>query len=251
MNRIFCLALALLTTTTSITRGDEKAEARALVEKAVNAMGGKDKLAVGKASAFRLKGKFYGMGEGIDYTGEFAFQPPNQFRIKMDMEINAMKITVQMVYDGKKYWRKINDDTTELGKDDVAEAAEDMYAGRVEALVPLLDDKGYELATVGEVKVEDRPALGIRVSHRGHRDINLYFDKKSGLLVKSERAIKDQMQGGKERNQERLLSDYKEIGGAKRAMKVTIKRDGEKFVDSEMTEFEQRDKLDAAEFAKP
>ncbi len=249
MHKIFCLTAVALTL--SAVRADEKADARALVETAVKAMGGKEKLATDKAVTFKAKGKFYGMGEAIDYTSDFSLQPPDKLRFKMNFEVNSMKFTVLFVFDGKKGWRKINDDTKELDKDGVVEALEDMHAGRVESLVPLLEQKGFELSPVGEVKVEDRPAAGIRVSHKGHRDINLFFDKKTGLLVKSERTIKDEMQGGKERTQERFFSDYKDIGGARHAMKMALKRDGEKFVEIEVSDVETKDKIDASEFAKP
>ena len=250
MHRIICLTAAALALAGS-ARADEKADARAIVEKAIKATGGKEKLAVDQASAVKMKGKFYSTGGGIEFTAEMLLQPPDKMHFKMDFEINAMKIKLNIVVDGKKSWRKVNDDTTELDKDGVAEALEDRHAGRVEALVPLVEDKGFELSTVGEVKVDDKPAVGVRVSHKGKRDVSLFFDKKTGLLVKSERAVKDQEQGGKERMEERLFGGYKEIGGAKRATKVDIKRDGEKFVESEMTEFESKEKIDPSEFAKP
>jgi len=59
--------------------------------------------------------------------------------------------------------------------------------GWVAMLAPL-KDKAYTLAPIGEVKVEDRPALGLRVSRKGNRDINLYFDKKTYLRVKTNTA---------------------------------------------------------------
>ncbi len=250
MHKIFCLTVAIVTAA-GAARADEKADARAIVEKAIKALGGKEKLSTDKAVTFKAKGKFYGMGEAIDYTSDFALQSPDKMRFRMEFEVNTMKFTVAIVFDGKKGWRKINDETKEMDKDELAEAREDMHAGRVEALVPLIDDKGYELSPVGEVKVEDQAAVGVRVSHKGHRDINLFFNKKTGLLMKSERTIKDPMMGGKERTQERLLSDYKEIGGVKHAMKVALKRDGEKYVESEISDFETKDKIDASEFAKP
>ncbi len=250
MSRIIGLAVAALIAVAA-ARADEKAEARAIVEKAVKAMGGKEKLAVDRAVAFKARGKFFGTGQETDYTMEFSHQPPEKMHIKMEFEANAMKFTFQLVFDGKKGWRKLNNDTVEMDKDAITEAKEDLYAGRVEALVPLLEDRAFELSAVGEVKVDDKPAVGIRVVHKGHRDINLYFDKKSGLLVKSERTIKDQEQGGKEKRQEKLFSDYKELGGAIRARKVVINRDDGKFIESEVTELELKDRIDPAEFAKP
>src|SRR5882724_10484184 len=101
MHRNFCLMVAVLAAT-GAAQADEKADARALVEKAVQTMGGKEKLAVDSATTFKMKGKFYSMGNAIDYTGEIALQPPDKSRLKMDFEINAMKITFLQVFDGKK-----------------------------------------------------------------------------------------------------------------------------------------------------
>ena len=50
-------------------------------------------------------------------------------------------------------------------------------------MVKLVKDKGYELALIGEVKVEDKPAIGVRVSVKGQKDINLFFDKQSGVRI--------------------------------------------------------------------
>ena len=42
---------------------------------------------------------------------------------------------------------------------------------------------------------------------------------------------------GNEFTQETTFGGYKEMGGIKKATKVASKRDGEKFIDSEVTEF--------------
>ena len=94
------------------------------------------------------------------------------------------------------------------------------YARWAGSLVPLLN-KGFQLASLGEIKVDGKLAIGVRVSHKGHRDINLFFDKDKGLLVKSEMTVKDPMAGGKEVTQETLYSDYKEVSGVKRPSNLT------------------------------
>jgi hypothetical protein len=46
-------------------------------------------------------------------------------------------------------------------------------------------------------------------------------------------------------------SDYKNFGGIKKPTKLTIKRDGEEFVQSEVLEFQVLDKVPAEKFAEP
>jgi len=109
----------------------------------------------------------------------------------------------------------------------------------------------FELSPLGEGKVGNHEAVGVRVAYKGHRDIKLFFDKKTGLQLKNERLIKDQMLGGQERTQETLHSDYKDINGFKQPMKLVIKRDGEKHLEGEVTDLQMGIKIDDAVFAKP
>src|SRR5439155_22836546 len=121
------------------------------------------------------------------------------------------------VLSGDKGWTRMGDQTNEMDKDAIAEAKEQGYAGWLSTLAPL-KDKQFKLATIGEVKVENRPALGVKVSSKGHRDVDLYFDKETGLLVKSEHRVKDDT-SGQEVTEESFPGEYKEVQGTKQAMK--------------------------------
>jgi hypothetical protein len=113
-----------------------------------------------------------------------------------------------------------------------------------------LKDKQFKLATIGEIKVEKRTALGVKVSSKGHRDVDLYFDKETGLLVKTEHIAKDDM-SGQEVTEESFPSDYKDVQGTKQPMKFVVKRSGKLFMDGEATEVKMYEKLDASLFEKP
>ena len=58
-------------------------------------------------------------------------------------------------------------------------------------VTPLLEDKTFELSPMGETKIEDRPARGVRVVMKGQPDVSLFFAKDSGLLVKVDRRGQD------------------------------------------------------------
>jgi len=107
------------------------------------------------------------------------------------------------------------------------------------------------LTPLGESKVGDSDVIGIRVSSKGHRDVSLYFDKKTSLVLKSEFNVKDLMAGDKEIMQEVVYSDYKEAQGMKYPGKMIIKRDGMDFVNGEVTEWVPSEKLEDGVFAKP
>src|SRR5262249_10371748 len=173
-----------------------------------------------------------------------------KMRVHIETEAGGMKLSFVRVTNGDKFWSKMGDNTTEVtAKEEIEEVKENGHAGWVTDLVPL-KDKGFERASLGEVIVGDKKAAGVRVSHKGHRDVDLYFDKATGLLVKSEYTVKDD-QSGRELRQETFYSDHKEVSGLKVPMKVAIHRDGKIYVDVEISEIELKDKLDDAVFGKP
>ena len=229
---------------TTPLKADDTDEARAVIDKAIKAIGGEEKLAKFKNHTWKNKGTWYGMGDGVPYTANYAVAWPDKFRF----EVEGGFMTV--VLDGDKGWMQAMGDTHEMSKEELAQQKEELYAGRVITLMPL-KDKAFKLSLTGETKVDDKPAVGVKVSHKDHQDVMLYFDKDSGLLVKSERKTKVPEEGNKEVTQENLYTDYQEVEGAKMAMKMTILRDGKKYVEGENFEIKPVEKHDDKTFAKP
>jgi len=231
-------------------RADDQADMRKVIDKAIKAHGGADNLGKFKALTYTTKGKFYGMSaEGIDYTGEFSHQEPDKLRQEISGSVMGTDFKFVRVVNGAKGWTQLMGQTTAMDKDAMEEAREDIYASRVMQLVALRG-KGFKFAPLGEVKVGKRAAVGVKVEHKGHRDINLFFDARTGMLLKTERPIKDLM-AGKEFTQTTLHDDYKEVEGVKYARKLTILRDGKKYVEGVSSDYKPQEKLDDSTFAKP
>src|SRR5262249_43300801 len=152
-------------------------------------------------------------------------------------------------YDGTKGWVKANDQLMELNDKLLDEMKEAVYLNQLGRLV-FLKDKSVELSPLGEVKVNDRPAVGVRIVSKGHRDLNLYFDKETGLMAKMERQAFDTMTQQMVQ-EERIMQEYQVVDGMKVAKKVRVNRDGKKFMEAEVLEVKFSDKLDDSEFAKP
>jgi hypothetical protein len=242
------LVAGLVLAATGQARADDDTAVRALVDKAVQAQGGQDKLAKLPAVMAKLKGTFHGLGVAAAFTGEFAAQGPDRSKFDIEGEAGGQKFRLVHVLHGDKGWVKFDDDTEELDKEDLAAAREEAYGEWVATLVPL-KDKAFRLAPLGEITIDKRPALGVTVSSKGHRDVNLYFDKATGLLVKTEARVKDD--GGQEMTEETFLDEYKEVQGTKQATKLTVKRDGKLYLECEVTEYQLAEKLDDSVFAKP
>jgi hypothetical protein len=183
-------------------------------------------------------------------TGEVSISGSTRLKLAFAFEAGGQKVAVVNVMDGGKGWSKVGDAVTELDKDAVAEAAEKQHVGWVASLVPLVDGKGYTLATTGEQMVGKTKAVGVKVTAKGRREVDLYFDKDTGLLVKHESRVKDEG-SGQEVQEETVHSDYKDVQGIKQAMKLITKRDGKEHLDVEVSDVQLSEKLDDGVFVKP
>jgi hypothetical protein len=115
-------------------------------------------------------------------------------------------------------------------------------------LVPL-KGKGFQIEMAGEEKVGDKAAVILKVKGPDGKDFTLSFDKETGLPVKEVAKVIGFM--GDEFTQERVYSAYQDVNGIKRPMKIVSTRNGEKFVDEEITEFKVLDNVDPETFTEP
>ncbi len=231
-------------------RADEDANLREVVARAVKAQGGLDNLTKYKASVVKEKGKFHGLGQALDFTGQTAVQLPDRIRVEIRFKVGDQALTFFQVIAGNKGWTKIMDRTEEMNKEMLEEGKEQLNAANISHLV-CLKDNDYKLSPLGEVKVGDRPAIGIRVEHKGYRDVNLFFDKDKAFLLKMETRGKDVMQGGQEFTSTTLYQNYKKVDGMMIPHKAIIHRDGKPYVEGEVSEVKLAEKLDDSLFAKP
>jgi len=115
-------------------------------------------------------------------------------------------------------------------------------------LVPL-KGKGFKVEAAGEEKINDKPAVILKVTGPDGKDFKLYFDKEGGQPVKMVATVKGFQ--GEDFVQETTYAGYRDFGGIKKATKVESRRDGKKFLEQEITDFKVVDKVDPEAFAEP
>ncbi len=231
-------------------RAPAPGDARAVIEKAIQASGGKENLAKLSAVHAKFKGTLEAMGMVVNVTGDNYTQLPGRSKTVFNMEVAGQKVQVTEVVNQDKAWTTIDltGQTDDIKGAALEAAKESGYRDEAETLLPLLNDKVFTLTLLGDVKVNDKPAVTVKVSSKGHKDFNLFFDKESGLEVKQEGPAVDE--NGKAVTREVLYSDYKLVDGVQRPMKIVIKQDGKKAMDVEVTEWTFPKKIDDREFAK-
>jgi serine/threonine protein kinase len=244
---LLSLALWLLLSPTSPL---SRAHAKAIIDKAIKASGDQTKF---KAQTWFEKGTDYGTGTPRPFTAKFAVQFPDQFRL----EIGDSRITV----DRNKGWLVGGNNWKEMTKEQLATQRENLHGTWVLSLLPL-NDKEFTFASLGESKVNDRAVFGVKVSSQGHKDVLLYFDKATNLLVKSEQTIgllprswfdpaMAETPDPKWVRQEAFYSDYKSVQGVQIPMKIVIKRDGKLYQELEKHDIQLVEKLDDKLFREP
>ena len=230
--------------TRALAQGDE---ARTIVEKAVQTHGGEKLL---KAQAVHLKEKVTIEGKKLILMFETWVKFPDRIKTTTQFDVAGVNTTTAIVYDGKKCWTQVNNETSEAEAKVLKMQIIHLHTQRVVSLT-FLKDKGYELSPLGEIKLDGRAALGVRVQLKDRPDINLYFDKATNLLAKMERRPVD-VSSGQEITEERYFKDYKEAKGVKYPTRIVIHRDGKQFSESEVAEYQVLEEGFADDvFAKP
>ncbi len=232
-------------------RAQEGDESRALIEKAVKAHGGAAKLAAIKATQTKAKGKAYSPME-FTFTLDISSQPPDKAKVVVDVNIMDMNFTIVSVFNGKNGWLSLMGKTQKLEAKDIEEYQQQAHVEKVANLYPLLKDKDFKLSPLGEAKVGEHDAVGVQVTKKGFRDVNLYFDKKSHLLVKAEYRTVEPV-GKQEVQQEKLYYDYKKLdSGLRMPGRLVLNNDGKKFMEIEITEITPMETpFEDSVFAKP
>jgi hypothetical protein len=239
---MLCLPLALVPT----ARADE---VRDILDKAIKAHGGPDVLKTRRCTHTKSKGTIDILG-GLEFRSEVSASPPRKFKEVVEMNVMGQDVKVITISNGKDVWINANGMNVELPNDKIKDMFENIAnLSEIMQLVTLTDKK-YTVTLIGEAKVNDKPAVGIKVAVKDRPDVDIYFDKATGLIAKTESKSVEPMSGN-EVTEERIILEYQEVMGHKAAKRLRINHDGKKHVEVEILEMSFPEKFEDAEFSKP
>jgi hypothetical protein len=232
----------------TLTRADEK-EAKAVIDKAIKAAGGEEKLTRARVLTWTVKGTVTVNGNEGALTGKTTVEGLDHYRAEFEADINGNPLKGVVVLNADKGWRKIGEATMELDGDFLPNEKRSAYLQLSTILLVPLKGKGFKIDSAADEKVGDKPASVVKVTGPDGKDFTLYFEKESGLLVKM--VAKLIGADGEEFTQESKYSDYKVFDGIKKATKVENKRNGEPFIAGEVIEFKVLEKAEPDAFTEP
>ncbi|HEY8504588.1 MAG TPA: hypothetical protein VIL46_08395 [Gemmataceae bacterium] len=237
------IGLALLLACPAAAQDD----AKAVIRKAVEATGGAELLNKYKAGKIDASGTISVMGADIEFTSNSWYQVPSKLKNRINFSIMDQKIEIVQIVNGDRVKMTVNGMDQELPDEQLAELRNSTRLQTIYQLTPLLEGK-YELKTLEPKKVNGSEAAGVSVSAEGWDDpVKLYFDKKTGLLVRIERKGLDP--NGQPGTQALTYSDFKKFDGILRPTTSVAEHEGTKYLTIKIGNYEHHESLPAKEFA--
>lgn len=244
MRTQLCAALACLTIASAQAKAEDAGSAREVIDRAMEAAGGRQALARYK-QPFRQEFKNKQLVGSL--TGESKTRVTTWLPDKLRAETTqpgANRPAVGIVFDGKQGLArgvsgsagqlKINDRA--MGPEEVAGWGKLLYAQWVATLLPL-DDKAFKLSALDEIILDDRPAVGVKVSHADRPDVQLYFDKEAMTLVKLVYQVNETRQAVQ------TFDDFTELDGLVYPRKIITWSGGKPAAERQMNKFEFLDEV--------
>jgi hypothetical protein len=221
--------------------------ARGLLDQAIQAHGGADQLVRARQLIRSAQGEITYAGSTVPFRGEVHLHFPDQARFTFDLGPEGQKLSMVFVINRDKGWQAGSGATRDLTKQELEEFREEAYAIGVTTLLPLRN-KSFELTLLPETRIGDNPAVGLKVSSKGHADVKLYFDKRTHLLVKAERRARE---GGLDVDKETFFSEPKDFDGPKLPARIVEFSGGKKTADVRITAYRFPARVDENAFSKP
>jgi hypothetical protein len=230
------------------------AEPKAVIEKAIEAHGGRKLLEKYPAAKVSFTGEMTVMGQNATMSGTNTTDK-GKIKVEIEMSIAGQKVKIVQMASGDKTQVRlsvggmnVDAPVTEGQKEELKLSS---HYAEITTLVPLFDETKFELKSEADEEVEKKKADVVSVKLKAHdRTLKLYFDKESKLLVMVAReGIVPGSQDDKKGKLATLLGDYKKQDGVMVPMKITSKVDGEVFLTATVTEHVNLEKTDAKEFA--
>jgi hypothetical protein len=248
MRRLIVTTLATLVICGVGATGTADDGAKAVLDKAIRALGGEAKLSKAKGISWTSRGTFTFGGNESAFTSKATVAGLDRLHQDWEIDFKGNTIRTTNVIDGDQGWRRFGDMSQEIEKSDLVDEKRVVFLQVIVTTILPLKGKEFKIESADEEKVADSDAVGIKVTSPDGKDFKLFFDKTSGLPAKLAAKVSYM---GSEFEQETTYGDYKDFSGVKAATKIEARRDGEKWLDAEVTELKLLPQVDPKLFAEP
>ena len=234
----------------SILGADETKAARRIVDRALVAAGGAKLLASQQSLSGTSRGTIQLGDAQHTIENSWAVQGLDKLHWKSDLTAGDQSLNIVLVLDGKRGWIQGNGGKSSELKGELLTPLRQGFAALrlVETLTPLLD-RETTLTPLGELKVDDAPTVGVKVTRKGMPEMDLYFDKATHLPAKAELRMTEA--GKVEATYAAFFTEYKKVAGRLVFTRLTVKRDDKIVLTMLRSNLEAKAKAAEGTFAEP
>jgi outer membrane lipoprotein-sorting protein len=226
-------------------------ETRSLLDRVIRAQGGDEKLSKAQGATFTTKATIEAEGIKVDLTGDVAAQADDHVRWNVTLMFMGQPGTSgTMIVTPDKIWSKGANMEAEESPKDALFIRDVFRTVRLSQNLSALRSKELVVSPLKEVKIDNRPAVGLNIATKGRPDVQLFFDKETYLPLRAEVRVLESMPS-KECAYVFSFADYKDVNGIKQYRKISLKRDDKPVMEMELSDFKFQEKVDATLFAKP
>lgn len=246
---VLICTLALLAA--SIAHAADETGARTVLDKAMEAAGGREALARYEMPfVMEMKVKNFTPRGVRESKGKQTRWFPDRFRDESDDSMGRGKFV--MLFNGESgkytgYTSQKGVTTGSMNESQVDQSRDRVYCERLTTLLPLAAP-GFTLMMVDEIVLDGRPSVGVKISHADRPDVTLYFDKETYVLTKQ---VRPWRRPDGNRTSTTLYDDYVEVDGLVYPRKATRYVDDAKSYESEITDLKFLDSVDKTVFEQP
>lgn len=242
------LALMVASTFVASARADDAADARKLVEQAIQAHGGITALVKLQTMTRTDAGTMFLLGQQAPFKDELVVALPSKWRWNLDATVGGRAIQMLLILNGDNAWQGGPAGVAPMGKDRVSEIQDESQVLWFATLAPLLQEKDLQLGLVKKEAVDGKAADGISVARANKTGMRLYFDSQTHLLVKIARRARE---AGIEIEKEYVYSDHQPVQGVMVPKRYSEWTSGRKFVDVNSIDYKFHSSIDEKYFTKP
>jgi RNA polymerase sigma factor (sigma-70 family) len=223
-------------------------EAHEVVERAIRAAGGREKVAALKAAAWTVVWNPTADTERRQHCTALGY---DRYRMEAEHPQNGELVRTLYLVNRNAGWRRDSKGSVvEFPQTALLANKERLYAQRVGELLTLLQGNEVVLTLAGTLDLGVRRLARIRVEQRERPTVHLDFDRDTGLLHRSEMALTPRADGVRS-TLVYTFEEYREFDGLKHHTRLTLQLDEEPAVVWHIRDFRLLDQIDEQLFARP
>jgi hypothetical protein len=238
------VAVGFLSITSKLVRAQGN-DATEILNKAIKALGGEEKLSSASAFTWAIRGTVEARGRPTDLYIMVTFNGLNQVRRQFSTRTDRWLT----VLNRDKGWNVAKGRCQAMNDAAIAEEKRSIYRQVIPTLLLPVKSNGFKYEFSGKGEVGGKPASILKITGPDAKDFLLYFDEETSLPVKEVTHLPGI--DGKEQVEEVTFGNYRDFDGIKKAVTVDIRTGPSGAGSMEVTHFKILNSVDPQTFAEP